>query len=141
MASDGLTDGDIRRVLRETRRIALIGASNKPERPSNGVMRFLLAQGFEVVPVNPGLAGQTIHGQAVVATLADAAPFDMVDIFRRAEHVGPIVDEAIRLGAKTVWMQLGIISQEAAEAGRRAGVTVVMNRCPAIEWPRLSMAA
>jgi uncharacterized protein len=141
MAIDGLTDADIRHVLGTTKRIAMVGASNKPHRPSNEVMGFLLRCGFEVVPVNPGLAGQSIHGQRVAATLADAAPFDMVDVFRAPEHVGPIMDEAIRLGAKTVWMQLGVINEAAAARGREAGVTVVMNRCPAIEWPRLRMAA
>jgi uncharacterized protein len=141
MAIDGLTDVDIRRVLSGTKRIALVGASARPERPSNSVMRFLLSQGFDVVPVNPGHAGQRIHGREVVASLADAAPFDMVDVFRATQHVGPIVDEAIRLGARTVWMQLGIVDEAAAERGRRAGLTVVMNRCPAIEIPRLRVAA
>jgi len=137
---DGLSDDDIRGVLASVRRIALVGASAKPERPSNGVMRFLLAQGYDVTPVNPGLAGQTLHGREVVATLDEAAPFDMVDLFRAADQVGPAVDDAIRLGAKVVWMQLGVINEDAARRARAAGLTVVMDRCPAIEIPRLARA-
>jgi len=126
-------------VLKTTTRIALVGASNKPDRPSYQVMRFLLSHGYDVTPVNPGLAGQTILGQTVVATLAKAAPLDMVDLFRNAADVGPPVDEAIRLGAKTIWMQLGIINEAVAETARTAGLTVIMNRCPAIELPRLGL--
>ncbi|MBV9784418.1 MAG: CoA-binding protein [Acidisphaera sp.] len=139
MSIDGLSDDTVRQVLSETRRIALVGASANPARPSNGVMRFLLQRGFEVTPVNPGLAGQAIHGRTVVASLEDAGPLDMVDVFRARQHVGPLMDEAIRLGAKTVWLQLGVINPPAAEAGRAAGLTVVVDRCPAIEWPRLGM--
>src|ERR1700710_930840 len=98
-------DETIRAVLTNTRRIALVGASNKPNRPSYGVMQFLLAHGYEVTPVNPGLAGQTILGQTVAATLDDAAPLDMVDLFRNAAEVEAPVNDAIRLGAKTIWMQ------------------------------------
>jgi hypothetical protein len=134
---DGLTDATIAEILRTTRRIALVGASAKPERPSHGVMRMLLAHGYEVTPVNPGLAGQTIHGQTVVASLAEAAPLDMVDVFRAADSVGPVIDEAARLGARVVWLQLGVVNQHAAATGRAAGLTVVMDRCPAIEVPRL----
>ena len=141
MSIDGLGDSEIRRILTEIRRIALVGASNKADRPSYGVMDFLLRQGFDVVPVNPSLAGQSIHGREVVATLAEAVPIEMVDVFRASEHVGPVMDEAIRLGADVVWMQLGVIDEAAAAAGRAAGITVVMNRCPAIEWPRLRLAA
>jgi predicted CoA-binding protein len=139
MRVDGLSDGQIREVLAGTRRIAVVGASNKPERPSYGVMRFLLENGFEVVPVNPGLAGQKLLGQTVVGSLEEAAPLDMVDLFRNAAEVGPPVAEAIRLGAKTVWMQLGVVNEAAARAARDAGLTVVMDRCPAIEMPRLGM--
>lgn len=137
MSIDRLGDEDIRRVLTETRRIALVGASNKPHRPSYGVMRFLLGQGFDVVPVNPGLAGQQIHGRDVVASLDEAGAMDMVDLFRAADQVGPAVRDAIRLGAKTIWMQLGVVNEDAAAAARQAGLTVVMDRCPAIEWPRV----
>jgi predicted CoA-binding protein len=135
-----MTDDDIATVLTQTRRIAVVGASNKPDRPSYGVMRFLLDQGYNVVPVNPGLAGQSIHGQPVAATLAEAAPLDMVDLFRNAAEVETPVQEAIRLGAKTIWMQLGVVNEAAARAARNAGLNVVMDRCPAIEIPRLGLA-
>ncbi|WP_158745465.1 CoA-binding protein [Acidisphaera sp. L21] len=140
MAKDGLTDSEIHRILGQTRRIALVGASNKPDRPSHGVMRFLLAQGWEVTPVNPGLAGQTLLGQPVVATLADAGPLDMVDIFRASDQAGAVVDAAIRLGARTVWLQLGVIDEAAAIRARAAGLNAVMDRCPAIEAPRLRIS-
>lgn len=140
MAHDGLDDGEIGRILRDTRRIAVVGASNRPERPSHGVMRFLLARGYAVVPVNPGLAGQTLFGQAIVASLAEAAPLDMVDIFRAPDQAGAVVDEAIRLGARTVWLQLGVIDVAAADRARAAGLDVVMDRCPAIEMPRLRIS-
>ena len=121
MRVDGLKDDEIRALLAATKRIALVGASNKPERPSYGVMRFLLQNGFDVVPVNPGLAGQKVLGQMVVASLEAAAPLDMVDLFRNAADVGPPVAEAIRLGAKSVWMQLGVVNEEVAAAAREAG--------------------
>ncbi|MCQ8240350.1 CoA-binding protein [Rhizosaccharibacter radicis] len=140
---DGLDDAEIAALLRRTRRIAVVGASGKPERASFGVMRFLLGHGFEVVPVNPGLAGQRIHGQPVVASLEEAVRttggLDMVDVFRRSEEAGAVIDEAVRLGAKAVWLQLGVVAPEAAERARAAGVTVVMDRCPAIEIPRLGI--
>ncbi len=134
---DGNTDDTIRDVLTTTRRIALVGASAKPWRPSNGVMRFLLDRGYDVTPVNPGLAGQTIHGRTVVASLAEAGPLEMVDVFRASQHVGAVVDRAIELGARTVWMQLGVIDQAAADRARAAGLTVVMDRCPVIEDRRI----
>jgi predicted CoA-binding protein len=139
MRVDGLSDEEIRALLLATQRIALVGASNKPERPSYGVMRFLLGRGFDVVPVNPVLAGQRLQGQLVVASLEAAGPLDMVDLFRNAAEVGPPMAEAIRLGAKSVWMQLGVINEAAAAKARKAGLTVVMDRCPAIEMPRLGM--
>lgn len=132
-------DSDITAILQGTRRIALVGASAKPDRPSYGVMRFLLAQGYDVTPVNPGLAGQEILGRRVVASLADAAPLDMVDLFRNSADVAAPVQEAIRLGAKTIWMQLGVVNETAAAAARAAGLNVVMDRCPAIEIPRLGL--
>jgi predicted CoA-binding protein len=137
MALDGLDDAEIARILRETRRIALIGASNRPDRPSHGVLRFLLARGWAVTPVNPALAGQTLLGQPVVASLEEAGPLDMVDIFRASNQAGGVVDDAIRLGARSVWLQLGVVDYEAASRARAAGLTVVMDRCPAIEAPRL----
>jgi len=132
-------DETIRDVLTTTRRIALVGASNKPNRPSYGVMQFLLAHGYDVTPVNPGLAGQTILDQTVVATLEEAAPLDMVDLFRNAAEVEAPVNDAIRLGAKTVWMQLGVINEAAADSARTAGLKVIMDHCPAIEFPRLKI--
>ncbi len=134
---DGQTDETIHAIMTTTRRIALVGASAKPWRASHEVMRFLLDRGYDVTPVNPGLAGQTIHGRTVVARLADAGPLDMVDVFRNSTHVGPLVDDAIRLGARTIWMQLGVVDQAAAERARASGITVVMDRCPVIEDRRL----
>lgn len=132
-------DDEIRRILTTTRRIAVVGASDKPARPSNGVTRFLIGCGYEVTPVNPGLAGQAIHGRTVAAGLEDAAPLDMVDLFRASERVPPAVRDAIRLGARTVWMQLGVVNEAAAAEARAAGIVVVMDRCPAIEWRRLGL--
>ena len=130
---------DIRSILLGTRRIAVVGASDKPGRASNGVFAFLVARGFEVVGVNPALAGHSLHGRPVVATLEEAGPLDMVDIFRASDQAGPVVAEAIRLGARTVWMQLGVVNPAAAGAAQAAGLQVVMDRCPAIEWPRLGL--
>jgi predicted CoA-binding protein len=139
MSIDGLTDAAIRAILVGTRRIALVGASDKPWRPSHGVMGFLVARGYDVTPVNPALAGQTIHGRTVVAGLADALPLDMVDVFRNSAHVAPLVDEVVRLGARCVWMQLGVVDQVAAAKARAAGIAVVMDRCPIIEDRRLDL--
>ncbi|TNB47277.1 CoA-binding protein [Martelella lutilitoris] len=133
-------DAQIRDILRSVRRIALVGASPKPERPSHRVMGFLLSKGYEVVPVNPGLAGKEIHGKTVYESLA-AIPgaVDMIDIFRASEYVGGIVDEALALDPPpgVIWMQLDIVDEEAAEKARARGLDVVMDRCPAIEYPRL----
>lgn len=134
------SDTDIRTLLQETRTIALVGASDKEARDSNRVMKFLLGQGYQVIPVNPGLAGKAIHGQMVVASLAESgAPVDLVDIFRNSEAAGPVVDEAIAAGAKAVWMQLGIINTAAAARAEAAGLKVVMDRCPKIDIPRLGL--
>jgi predicted CoA-binding protein len=134
-----MSDDVIAQVLNLTRRIAVVGASNKPARPSYGVMQFLIAQGYDVTPVNPGLAGGQILGRDVVATLAEAAPLEMVDLFRNSAEVEEPVNEAIREGAKTIWMQLGVINETAAATARAAGLTVIMDRCPAIEIPRLGI--
>ncbi|MEA2742071.1 MAG: uncharacterized protein QOG25_442 [Acetobacteraceae bacterium] len=134
---DGNADDVIRDILTSTRRIALVGASAKSWRPSNGVMRFLLGRGYDVTPVNPGLAGQTIHGRTVVASLADAAPLEMVDVFRASIHVGRLVDRVIELGARTIWLQLGVVDHQAAAKARAAGIKVVMDRCPVIEDRRI----
>jgi predicted CoA-binding protein len=132
-------DDIVAQVLKSTRRIAVVGASNKPERASYHVMAFLIGRGFEVVPVNPGLAGGTILGRTVVASLAEAGELEMVDLFRNSADVGAPVEEAIRLGAKTIWMQLGVVNEEVAATARAAGLTVIMDRCPAIEMPRLGL--
>jgi len=134
-----VTDALLRHVLTTTKRIAVVGASNKPERPSYGVMQFLIAQGFEVTPVNPGLAGEKILGRTVVASLEDAGPLDMVDIFRNSADAPAPVEDAIRLGAQTIWMQLGVVNEEAAAKARDAGLNVIMDHCPAIEMPRLGL--
>jgi hypothetical protein len=125
---------DIRALLLTTRRIALVGASARPERASFRVMRFLLDRGYEVTPVNPGLAGQDIHGRRVVARLAEAGPLDLVDVFRRSEEAGAVMDEAVALGARAIWLQLGVVDEAAAARARAKGVAVVMDRCPVIEW-------
>jgi hypothetical protein len=134
-----MTDDAIRDLLLRTRRIAVVGASDRADRPSHGVFGFLLARGYEAVPVNPALAGRPVQGVASVASLAAAAPLDMVDIFRRSTEAGAVVDEAIRLGARAVWLQLGVIDEAAAERARAAGIAVVMDRCPVIEWRRLGL--
>lgn len=133
-------DADIARLLEATRTIALVGASDRPERAANEVMGVLLAHGYRVIPVNPQLAGQTIHGQTVVATLADISePIDLVDVFRRSEFVAEVVDDAIAAGARAVWTQLGVIDHAAAARAEAAGITVVMDRCPKIEIRRLGL--
>lgn len=137
---NAVTDSDITQILKRTRRIALIGASANPARPSHGVMRFLLDAGYEVVPVNPGLAGQTLLGQQVVGNLREIeGDIDMIDIFRRSEYVPDIVNDALEAfpSLQTVWMQIGVVHEEAAKVARARGVDVVMDRCPAIEYPRL----
>jgi uncharacterized protein len=135
-------DATIRQVLTETRTIALVGWSPKADRPSHRVAAFLKARGYRVIPVNPGQAGQEALGETVRASLAEIGePVDMVDIFRRSEEAGAVVDEALAVlpGLKAVWMQLGVVDAAAAARAEAAGVTAVMDRCPAIEIPRLGM--
>mgnify|MGYP002785093921 CR=1 FL=1 len=132
-------DDEIRDILTSVNTIALVGWSPKPDRPSHGVAAFLKRRGYRVIPVNPGQAGQVALGETVVATLAEAGPVDMVDIFRRSEEAGAVSDEAVALGARVVWMQLGVVDEAAAARARAAGVKVVMDRCPAIEIPRLGL--
>ncbi|HEX8643133.1 MAG TPA: CoA-binding protein [Allosphingosinicella sp.] len=131
-------DDDIRRLLTETRTIALVGASDRPSRPSWGVMRMLQEHGYRVFPVNPQITGEHVHGEFVWRELAQIGePIDLVDIFRRPQAAGEAVDEAIAVGAKAVWMQLGVVNEEAAARAEAAGLQVVMDRCPAIDIPRL----
>ena len=133
-------EGEIRELLDQKRRIAVVGASPNPARASNEVLAFLLRQGHDVIAVNPGHAGTTIHGAPVVATLADVEPpAEIVDIFRNSDDAGSAVDEAIVHGAKAVWMQLGVINDAAAKRADAAGLVVVMDRCPKIEIPRLGL--
>jgi predicted CoA-binding protein len=139
MSIDSQSDETIRAILTGTRRIAVVGASGKAWRPSYGVFRFLLARGYDATPVNPMLTGRTIHGRTVVAGMADAAPLEMVDVFRNSANAGAVVDEAMRLGARVVWMQLGVVDEAAAARARAAGITVVMDRCPVIEVTRLGL--
>jgi hypothetical protein len=135
-----MTDDLIKEILQRTKRIALVGASANPARPSHEVMRFLLGAGYDVVPVNPGLAGQTLLGQTVTRTLDEIErDIDMVDIFRASKHVPGVVQDALERfpALPTIWMQIGVVNESAAEAARGRGVDVVMNRCPKIEYARL----
>ncbi len=134
-------DEDIAELLASARTIAMVGASDRPDRPSHQVMKFLQDQGYRVIPVNPTITGEHVHGEYVWRELAQIGePIDIVDIFRRSSEVGPIVDQAIAIGAKAVWMQLGVIDQEAAARAEAAGLTVVMDHCPKIEITRLGLA-
>jgi predicted CoA-binding protein len=131
---------EIRALLSERRRIAVIGASPNPARASNEVLKFLIEQGHDVIAVNPGHAGKTIHGAPVVATLSNVEPpADLIDIFRNSAEAGAAVDEAIVHGAKAVWMQIGVIDTAAAARAEAAGLAVVMDRCPKVEIPRLGL--
>lgn len=133
-------DAALRRVLTDTRVIALVGASAKPARASHEVMEYLLHRGYRVIPVNPGVAGGMILGQTVVGRLADITEtVDLVDIFREESALGGVVDEAIAIKAKAVWMQLGLADDAARARAEAAGLAVVMDRCPKIEIPRLGL--
>jgi predicted CoA-binding protein len=148
MAGDPMTlpkypDALMARILRSVKTIAMVGASPNEVRPSYFAMKYLSDKGFKIIPVNPGQAGKTILGQTVYAKLSDVPPpVDMVDIFRNSDAAGPITDEVIankeRLGVRILWMQLGVINEEAAKRAEAAGLTVIMNRCPKIEYGRLS---
>lgn len=133
-------DDQIAELLRETKTIAMIGASDNPSRASYGVMKFLQDKGYRVFPVNPTITGEHIHGEFVWRELSEIGePIDMVDIFRNSEAAGEAVDQAIAAGAKAVWMQLGVINEDAAKRAEAAGLKVVMDRCPKIEMPRLGL--
>lgn len=134
-------DADIKALLDGARTIALVGASDRPDRPSYRVMAMLQEHGYRVIPVNPQITGEHLHGEFVFRELAQIGePIDIVDIFRRPIAAGEAVDEAIAVGAKAVWMQLGVINEDAAARAEAAGLQVVMDRCPAIEIPRLGVA-
>ena len=131
-------DEDIADLLSGARTIAMVGASDRPDRASHGVMRFLQDWGYRVIPVNPQITGEHIHGEFVWRELAQiGVPIDIVDIFRRPEAAAEAVEQAIFVGAKAVWMQLGVINHDAAARAEAAGLEVVMDRCPHIEIPRL----
>lgn len=136
------SDEYLRDILTSVRTIAIVGASPRRERPSHGVMAYLQRQGYRTIPVNPFATGGTLNGETVYPSLAEVPePIDMVDVFRRSEAVGGVVDAAIGVGAKIVWMQLGVRDDAAAARAEANGLKVVMNRCPAIEIPRLSLPA
>ncbi|WP_034946441.1 CoA-binding protein [Erwinia oleae] len=135
-----MNDKMIAELLTSTRHIALVGASDKTHRASYGVMKWLLSQGYKVTPVSPKLDGQMLLGQRVYSRLEDIPEaVDMVDVFRNSEAAYGVAQEAIAIGAKSLWLQLGVINQQAAELAEKAGLKVVMDRCPKIEIPRLGL--
>jgi predicted CoA-binding protein len=135
---DNYTDGYLRGILGEVKTIAMVGASSNWNRPSFFAMKYLQHKGYRVIPINPGAAGQIVLGEKVYASLREIPDkVDMVDIFRNSAAAGPIVDDAIAIGAPIVWMQLGVRNDEAAAKAEAAGRRVVMNRCPKIEYGRL----
>lgn len=140
-------DEIIKRVLKTTKTIALVGASKNPERASNHVMSTLQEMGYKVIPINPGLAKQNVvlHGEKVYADLesvvaSENPSIDMVDVFRRSQDAGQFVDEAIKIGAKSVWLQVGVTDEDAGKRAITAGLDCVMNACPLIEGPRLGIS-
>jgi len=135
------TDDEIADLLAHTRTIAMVGASDRPDRASYGVMKYLQEHGYRVLPVNPQITGEHVHGEYVWRELSQIGePIDMVDIFRNSAAAGEAVDQAIAAGAKSVWMQLGVVDQEAAARAEAAGLKVVMDRCPKIDIARLNVA-
>lgn len=135
------SDAEIKALLEETRTIAVVGASDRPDRPSFRVMKTLQDHGYRTIPVNPQITGEHLHGEFVFRELGQLGdPIDMIDVFRRSDAVGEVVDEAIAIGAKSIWMQLGVIDEAAATRAEAAGLKVVMDRCPAIDIPRLGVA-
>jgi len=134
-------DEDIRALLEGARTIAVVGASDRPDRPSNRVMAAIQAHGYRAIPINPSITGEHIHGEFVWRELAELdVPVDIVDIFRRSEDAGDAVDQAIAVGAKAVWMQLGVVNDDAAARAEAAGLKVVMDKCLKIELERLAIS-
>lgn len=132
-------DDLIKRVLGSVKTVAIVGVSDKDSRASHFVMKYMQGKGYRMIPVNPLLAGQTLLGEKVYPDLKSIPdPVDMVDIFRNSEAAGPLTDEAIAIGAKVVWMQLGVINEAAAARAEKAGMTVIMDRCPKMEYSRFS---
>jgi uncharacterized protein len=141
MDHDLYPDAFLRDILSNVRTIAVVGASPSPHRPSHGVMRYLQRQGYHTIPVNPFAASETILGERCFVSLDEIGePIDMVDVFRRSEFAGATVDQAIAIGAKVLWLQLGVVDRAAAARAEARGLRVVMDRCPAIEIPRLGLA-
>ncbi|WP_169544890.1 CoA-binding protein [Sneathiella aquimaris] len=139
MDHDDYSEEYIEGILQDVKTIAVVGASDNPVRPSYFVMRYMQRKGYRIIPVNPGKAGSTLLGETIYASLADIPePVDMVDCFRTADAIPGIVEEAIAINANVLWMQLGITHQDAAQTAEEAGMRVVMNRCPKIEFGRLS---
>jgi predicted CoA-binding protein len=134
------SDEDIAELLTNARTIAVVGASDRPSRPSYGVMKFLQDHGYRILPVNPQITGEHVLGEFVWRELAQiGVPIDIVDIFRRPDAAAEAVQQAIFVGAKAVWMQIGVINEEAAAKAESAGLKVVMDRCPKIEIGRLGL--
>jgi uncharacterized protein len=136
------SDAEIKELLETAKVIAMVGASDHPERASNGVMKFLQDRGYRVIPVNPQITGEHIHGEFVFRELSQIGePIDIVDIFRNSEAAADAVDQAIDVGAKAVWMQLGVVNEAAAARAEAAGLKVLMDRCPKIEIARLGVSS
>jgi predicted CoA-binding protein len=141
MRAERAPDGPdkLRDILARAKTIAVVGASNEPWRPSFGIMRYLQRAGYRVVPVNPHLVGQSVHGEPFRASLRDLIePVDIVNVFRRPDAVGAVVDDAIAAGAPVIWTQLGVHNEAARAKAEAAGITVVMSRCISVEHARLS---
>lgn len=139
MNHDQYDDSYIKAILKDVKTIAVVGASTNQNRPSFFAMKYMQAKKYRVIPVNPGSAGQTLLGEPILANLGDLdGPVDMVDIFRNSEAAGPITDQAIEIGAKVVWMQFGVVNPDAAARAEAAGLRVVMDRCPKVEFARLN---
>jgi len=135
-------DEDIAELLRNSRTVAILGCSDRPSRPSYGVAAFLQRHGYRILPVNPQITGERVHGEFVWRDLSQiGVPIDVVDVFRRPDAAGDAVDQAIAAGAKAVWMQLGVVNEEAARRAEAAGLKVVMDRCMKIELMRLNIPA